>query len=169
MFLLTLHKRGRTTLASQDLTRRITIRIALIRPTINLMVPKAEVPQLHKRTHIVLWGLTQILDNIRPPCVPRTPLNGTLPHSRRTSTDMDQSAFAHIAISYPAITSPCKTCKTCKRAAVGETGTHTACPPRPIRLIILPVTPPTGLLLSHTVVPSPPVCAAGHNATRIDP
>jgi hypothetical protein len=161
MLILMLHERERTTRAIQDLPRRTAICITLIRSTISLM----EVFHLWKHLHIVPRASTQILDNTR---LPRTPSNGTLPHSRHTSTDMDQNAFVHIAISYPAITSTCKTCESAMVFEIGI-GTHTVCPPRPSCLIIPPVALPTGFLLPHPIVPTPPVCAAAHRAKDTTP
>ena len=126
MLILTCYER--TTQATQDLTRRSTI----LTRKINLMLPEAEVFHLCKHLHIVLWGFTQILDNIRLTRVLGAPSNRTPPHWRRGSTNMDHNALTHIVVSYPAITAPRNTCKTAKtrKCTVSETGTHTTYPPR---------------------------------------
>lgn len=138
MLILTFYER--TTQATQDLTRSSTI---LMRK-INLMLPEAEVFHLCKHLHTVLWGPTQILDNIRLTRVLGAPSNRTLLHLRRARTNMDHNALTHIVISYPAITAPRNTPKTAKtkKCAVSEIGTHTTCPPGPIRLSIPQWLPP---------------------------
>lgn len=115
--------------------------------------------KLHEGTTRAFQGLTR-LDNIRIARVLGTLSNGTYPHSRPTSADTDHSAFVHIAITYPAITTPHSTCEVAKTCMVGETGTHTIGPPRPIHLTILPVALPTGSLLFHPIERTLPARAA---------
>lgn len=166
--MLILALRGRTTRAAQDFTRRTIIRITILCPTrtINIMLP--EILHICKHLRIVLWGSTQILDNIRLTRVLGVPSNRALPHSCNASTEMGHNAFTQIMISYLAITEPRNTCKAAKtkKCTISETGTHTTCPSRPIRLNIPPVAPPTSSVLPNPIAPTP-AYVAGHLAKGI--
>jgi len=116
-----------TTAATHGLTP-----ITTIRPTINLMLPKADLLHLPRHLHAIFWGPTRILGNTRIARFLVTLSNGTYPHPHphpRASTDTSRDAPVHIAISYPVITALCSTCTVTKACTVGETRTHGYMPP----------------------------------------